>query len=162
LRWYDIDPTKWLIYLGSLVGLTSDLHTFDAHVIQQAETIAALDRARKAVLLLETKLCKQNDQARGTAVFTPDHSDLDTMSFADFKLYAESIQVLHGGKACVFTIHGTVYNATEFVQQHIGGPRLLLSQHGRDATTAFYTGLNHHSQAAKLLLERYAVAVIGH
>jgi stearoyl-CoA desaturase (Delta-9 desaturase) len=45
IRWYHWDPSKWLIYLGSLVGLTSDLKRSSNARILEARERASRDRA---------------------------------------------------------------------------------------------------------------------
>lgn len=45
IRWYHWDPSKWAIYVCSLVGLASDLKRTSAARIQEARERAARDRA---------------------------------------------------------------------------------------------------------------------
>ncbi|KAL5341756.1 FMN-dependent dehydrogenase-domain-containing protein [Aspergillus crustosus] len=42
-----------------------------------------------------------------------------------------------GRKSCWVIIHGTVYDVTDFLDEHPGGPAILLQYGGRDATEAF-------------------------
>ena len=55
----------------------------------------------------------------------------------------------------LITISGSLYNVTEFLFDHPGDPKLLVSAAGRDATEAFeYTG---HSKHARRTLAAFAV-----
>jgi len=51
---------------------------------------------------------------------------------------------------CWLLISGSVYDVTSFIQRHPGGAQRIISNCGRDATTAFQTqdGQGSHSSAA--------------
>ncbi len=64
---------------------------------------------------------------------------------------------------CYLIIHGTVYNVTNFLDQHPGGTDVILPYCGKDATQAFETQGGRrgtHSQSARSLLAQYQIGVL--
>lgn len=53
-----------------------------------------------------------------------------------------------------------VINIRPYLDQHPGGQEILQEFIGRDATLAFSGGLNHHSQAARLIAMKHRIAKI--
>ncbi|XP_063223230.1 cytochrome b5 isoform X2 [Bacillus rossius redtenbacheri] len=74
---------------------------------------------------------------------------------AETKLFRrkEVSEKCEGGKATYVIIHNTVYNVTEFLNEHPGGEEVLMEQAGRDATEAFEDV--GHSTDARDLMKKY-------
>ena len=45
-------------------------------------------------------------------------------------------------------VSGFIHDVGSFIDEHPGGPHLLIKMIGRDATTAFFGGVYEHSNAA--------------
>ena len=45
-------------------------------------------------------------------------------------------------------VSGFIHDVGTFIDEHPGGPHLLIKMIGRDATTAFFGGVYDHSNAA--------------
>jgi stearoyl-CoA desaturase (delta-9 desaturase) len=48
----------------------------------------------------------------------------------------------------LIVIAGFIHDVSDFIDQHPGGPHLLIKMIGKDATTAFFGGVYDHSNAA--------------
>lgn len=64
---------------------------------------------------------------------------------------------------CWMIISGNVYNVTNYILIHPGGPGQIISFCGKDATVAFDTkgGRGPHSQTAQNMLTQYYVGVLA-
>ena len=51
-------------------------------------------------------------------------------------------------KRPLILISGFIHDATGFIEEHPGGPHLIVKFIGKDATTAFFGGVYDHSNAA--------------
>lgn len=70
------------------------------------------------------------------------------------------VQRCEKGEALI-VIEGWVINIRPYLDQHPGGQEILQEFIGRDATLAFSGGLNHHSQAARLIAMKHRIAKIS-
>ncbi|MFK7914850.1 MAG: acyl-CoA desaturase [Pseudomonadales bacterium] len=52
VKWWQFDPTKWLIWTCSRLGLTSDLRRVEAFRIREAEVETQLKRAEQALAII--------------------------------------------------------------------------------------------------------------
>jgi stearoyl-CoA desaturase (delta-9 desaturase) len=66
IRWYDYDPTKWLIRGASWLGLTWDLKRVDRFRIHEAQVAMQLKRA-------EAKLARTRDAEKWRSVLQQEH-----------------------------------------------------------------------------------------
>ena len=70
-------------------------------------------------------------------------SSLPTVSFLMPYLVQEQSQ-----KRPLVLVSGFIHDVGSFIDEHPGGPHLLIKMIGRDATTAFFGGVYDHSNAA--------------
>lgn len=48
----------------------------------------------------------------------------------------------------MIVIAGFIHDVSDFIEEHPGGPHLIIKMIGKDATTAFFGGVYDHSNAA--------------
>lgn len=137
IRFYDYDPTKWLIKSLSLFGLTYNLKEFPANEVM------------KGKLLMKQK---QLDREKAKLIFPGPTQSLAPMTWEDIKR-----KVREGVSLSV--VDGLVHDLSNFVEEHPGGIDLIRSVVGRDGTRAFngLTGVYKHSNAARHLLTTFRV-----
>ncbi|GJJ78835.1 stearoyl-CoA desaturase (Delta-9 desaturase) [Entomortierella parvispora] len=140
IRFYQYDPTKWLISVCAFLGLASDLKRFPTNEIKKGQLRMKqqeLDR-EKSRLIWGTPLAK-----------------LPVYTFEEFQEMATE-----KGMA-VTLIEGIIYDIESFVDEHPGGRSLIKSAIGKDATTSFNGGVYDHSNAARHLLERMRIGAVA-
>lgn len=140
IRWFQWDPTKWLIWFCEKVNLASDLKRFPENEIQKGQ-FQQIERQLEL---------QRHEISWGIPI-----SQLPEWSFED---YTENVK--NGRRLLV--VDGVVYNVEEFVGRHPGGERYLLEHIGKDATKLFHGGGIHaHSNAAENLLSTLRFARIA-
>ncbi|ODV92591.1 hypothetical protein CANCADRAFT_1182 [Tortispora caseinolytica NRRL Y-17796] len=137
LKWYQYDPTKWLIWTLKQVGLAWDLKTFSQNAIEQG--------------LIQQKQ-KKLDQWRRKLNWGVPLEQLPVIEFDDFLEQSK--------ERALVLIAGVVHDVTNFVDEHPGGYALIKSAIGKDATANFNGGVYDHSNAAHNLLATMRVGVI--
>eukprot|EP00820_Chromera_velia_P009409 Cvel_21149.t1-p1 / transcript=Cvel_21149.t1 / gene=Cvel_21149 / organism=Chromera_velia_CCMP2878 / gene_product=Acyl-CoA desaturase 1, putative / transcript_product=Acyl-CoA desaturase 1, putative / location=Cvel_scaffold1961:2711-3895(-) / protein_length=395 / sequence_SO=supercontig / SO=protein_coding / is_pseudo=false len=150
---YDIDPAKWAIWVWAQLGLVDRLYKFDDHIIQQCALETSIEQKRQQLHALEQQHAQHMESAKGTSYFMPPVHTLPVWSMQKLQEKAEAEK---GGALVV--VDGIVHDVRKYLPSHPGGVALLREWHGRDATEAFYRGLNIHSKAARILMARMAVA----
>jgi len=138
IRFFDYDPTKWLIKAFNLVGLTYKLRVFPSNEIEKGKAH-----------MKEKQLMK----AKAKITYPPSIDTLPLMTWAELK------DAVKTGKQLT-VIDGLVHDITTFIPRHPGGKAFIESSVGCDATIRFRgeTGIYKHSQAAIHLLSSYRVA----
>ena len=121
IRWFDYDPTKWFIWAGSQVGLVTGMKQVGERMI---------DKCRVKVL----------QRRIGDEWGVKSVSEIPEMSMQQFKAEATA------GKLTMIDGYVVSLDALD----HPGGDKVLEKYVGRDATKAFFGGLNWHSQAARI------------
>ncbi|KAI7819244.1 delta-9 fatty acid desaturase [Gamsiella multidivaricata] len=139
IRFYQYDPTKWVIAICSFFGLASHLKTFPENEIRKGQ----LGMVEKKVLEKKTKL------QWGTPI-----SELPVMSFEDYQHACKN-----DNKKWIL-LEGVVYDVADFISEHPGGPKYLNMSIGKDMTAAFNGGMYDHSNAARNLLSLMRIAVV--
>ncbi|KAL1925314.1 uncharacterized protein VTP21DRAFT_197 [Calcarisporiella thermophila] len=139
IRFYQYDPTKWLIYVCSLLGLAYDLKKFPENEVQ-----------RGRIYMLQKKL----DVRKAKLNWGVPINKLPIITFEEFQNMC-----LKENHALV-VIEGVVYDLADFIDSHPGGRKLILSGIGKDMTTAFNGGSYDHSNAARNLMSHMRVAII--
>ncbi|KAJ3097604.1 hypothetical protein HDU97_004732 [Phlyctochytrium planicorne] len=133
IQWYQYDPTKWTIWLFSLIGLTSKLNEFPANEITKGR-----------VMMQQKKI----DAVKKTLDWGVPLESLKTVTFDDVAKEIEST-----GKQLII-IGDLVYDVTKFVDHHPGGAGFLKAGVGRDMTKAFNGAIYDHSNAARNLMSQ--------
>ncbi|KAG8467848.1 hypothetical protein KFE25_006900 [Diacronema lutheri] len=77
------------------------------------------------------------------------------MGADDKTISAEEIAKHSAKTDAWFSIHGIVYNITNYLEDHPGGEEVMLDRAGQDATTDFEDV--GHSEEARKELEKFAV-----
>ncbi|KAI9323216.1 stearoyl-CoA desaturase [Dichotomocladium elegans] len=141
IRYYQYDPTKWLIKALSYIGLAYELKTFPSNEV----TKSIVQMQEKKILA-----CK-----KGLA-YGPNIEDLPVFTWEEFQNL-----VLNANKKWI-AIEGILYDLKAFAKEHPGGEKCLKSNYGKDMTTAFNGGVYDHSNGARNLLTRMRVGVLKH
>ncbi|KAG0019661.1 hypothetical protein BGZ82_011822 [Podila clonocystis] len=139
IRFYQYDPTKWLIATCAFFGLATHLKTFPENEVRKGQ----LHMIEKRVLEKKTKL------QWGTPI-----SDLPVLSFEDFQHACKN-----DNKKWIL-LEGVVYDVADFMTEHPGGEKYIKMGVGKDMTAAFNGGMYDHSNAARNLLSLMRVAVV--
>lgn len=133
IYWYEGDLSRWFIQFCARVGLAWDL---------VATSEAEIQRARDRKLQLAEGIARSSEV-----------SNLPEMQWNEFREQAA------GGRS-LLVIHGVVYDVSDFMADHPGGPALVQQFIGEDATKAFYDNGHHvHSPYAESLLSHQRVAI---
>jgi stearoyl-CoA desaturase (delta-9 desaturase) len=140
IRTWDYDPTKWLIKLLNLAGLTYKLRVFPSNEIEKGK----LHMKEKAL-----------EQIKQSVRYPVPIDQLPVMTLDEFKAEAKS----NNGRSLVL-MDFIIHDVSEFIPEHPGGQALIKSVVGADATKRFkgLTGVYKHSQAAHHLLSTFRVA----
>jgi len=139
IRFFDYDPTKWLIKAFNLIGLTYKLRVFPSNEIEKGK-----------VHMKEKKLLK----AKSLITYPPPVETLPLMTWAELRERVAK----HGQQLTV--IDDLVHDITAFIPRHPGGKAFIESSVGCDSSVRFRgeTGIYKHSQAAHHLLSSYRIA----
>ncbi|KAI0058134.1 hypothetical protein BV25DRAFT_1902258 [Artomyces pyxidatus] len=138
VEWYQYDPTKWLIWVCSKVGLASHLKVFPDNEVAKGQLTMQLKRLRE----------KQDGLQ-----WPEDVSNLPIVSWQSFQKQAESRSLV--------LIAGFIHDVASFIDEHPGGRHLIVKYIGRDATAAFFGGIYDHSNAAHNLLSMKRVGILS-
>jgi len=136
VRYHYYDPSKWLIYILSLVGLTYNMKRFSSNEIE------------KGALQMEMK---KLDQRKALLKWGPEISSLP-----EYTLDQVKEKVKEGAQLII--IEGIVHDVADFKKVHPGGERLLENFIGKDATQAFNGIVYNHSNAARNTLSFFRIA----
>ena len=128
----DWDPTKWLIWSLSKLGLAKNLYRAPANEIKKAQ--------------VDTILHNLNP------VYPSPASSLPVMTMALFREMAREKPLL--------LLNGYIVDTTDFKGHHPGGEEILYRYTGRDASKAFNGGLNMHSRSAIRWMQTLRIAKI--
>jgi len=136
VKWYQYDPTKWLIELGSLFGLCYELYHPPENEIQKARY-----QVREKQL-----------QTLGKNINWPSAPE-KFMNFDDL-----TAAVALGRQLVV--VGNRVCDVSQFQKEHPGGSALILSMVGKhpDTTLKVIESRHMHTKAARNLMENLTVA----
>jgi stearoyl-CoA desaturase (delta-9 desaturase) len=140
VKFWDWDPTKWVIYACSLVGLAWDLRRVENGEIAKAK-----------VLVQEQNIAEERERLDWGL---PD-SELPLLTRAQVRDLAKGPE-----KRKLIVIGSDITDVRDFEGHHPGGTGLLRAYYGRDATLPFEGGYNRHTQAAINLVKRYRIAML--
>ncbi|KAJ3373277.1 hypothetical protein GGF31_000710 [Allomyces arbusculus] len=136
IRWYQYDPTKWLIRAASYVGLTFDLKRFPENEVQKGK-----------LMMREKKLNAWRAKLNwGTPVEQLPEWDADQ--------FTEELKL----NPFMMVIDGVAYDVSLFIHDHPGGVAWIKLYLGKDASAAFNGGVYKHANAARNLMSQMRVA----
>eukprot|EP01087_Luapelamoeba_hula_P012897 TRINITY_DN364_c0_g1_i1.p1 TRINITY_DN364_c0_g1~~TRINITY_DN364_c0_g1_i1.p1 ORF type:complete len:702 (+),score=115.94 TRINITY_DN364_c0_g1_i1:233-2338(+) len=135
-QWKNFDPTKWLIWSLSLVGLTHDLMFFDKDTISKGKI-----QMQEKALALE----------RNALHWGPPASTLPSYTMDQVKEMCKS-----GEKLMV--CEGFVHDVRHFIEVHPAGAKIMRPYMGKDITKQFNGGVYNHSNAARNMLHTLRIA----
>ena len=138
VNWYDVDPTKWWIWLWERLGLAWDLRRFSGAEIEKV-CVQQLER--------------NTDRLRVRLDWGKPLDEVPVLGWEEFVAQCQA------GKRWV-VINGVVHDVSSFLGQHPGGETLISNAVGKDATGWFYGGIYNHSQVAVNILSTLRVAAI--
>ncbi|KAH3899177.1 uncharacterized protein SCODWIG_00719 [Saccharomycodes ludwigii] len=142
-KWYVIDPNKYIVFLLNKFGLVWKLNKTDPKQVKQAE----LQQEQRILDKWKSKL-NWGVPIDKLPILTP--QQFTKMAKREFQL----------NKRALVCIEGIVHDVTPWINDHPGGPALLTSAIGKDATLAFNGAVYSHSSAARNVLANMRIAVV--
>ncbi|KAI9732642.1 MAG: stearoyl-CoA 9-desaturase [Cirrosporium novae-zelandiae] len=138
IKWYQYDPTKWMIWFWKQVGLAYNLKQFPGNEIEKGRV---------------QQLQKKLDQRRSKLNWGIPLDQLPIMEWEDY------VEQSKNGRALI-AVAGVIHDVSSFVKDHPGGKAMISSGIGKDATAMFNGGIYNHSNAAHNLLSTMRIGVI--
>ncbi|KAJ3238386.1 hypothetical protein HDU78_003569 [Chytriomyces hyalinus] len=137
IKIHQYDPTKWVIWAGSIIGLTYNLKMFPNNEIEKGR-----------IMMQQKKI----DEVKARLDYGVPLEQLPLFTFAEVKA-----KIAETGKQLLI-ISDVVYDVTKFMEDHPGGKGFLKASIGRDVTVSFNGGVYDHANAARNLMAqmRYA------
>lgn len=139
LKWFQYDPTKYLIMFFEKIGLAQSLKEFPQNEIQKGRY---------------SMIQKALDQLGRTITWPKSSEELPIISYEEYQQMAKK----NDGRALLL-IAGFIHDVSQFIDSHPGGHAILKSYIGKDATVAFYGGVHDHNTAAHNILAMMRVAI---
>lgn len=139
VRWYNFDPTKWVIWTCSQIGLASNLRRFPLNEIEKGRWQRRREKLEKECEMKSWKIPL---------------AELPVMEWEEYRQHART------GRNLV-VIMGVVYNVSKFATEHPGGSALITGAIGEDATEIFGGGVHDHSPEALNLLSTMRIARVN-
>ncbi|KAJ1550121.1 hypothetical protein HK096_008650 [Nowakowskiella sp. JEL0078] len=137
--YWQYDPTKWVIWLASRVGLTYNLKVFPQNEIEKGR-----------VMMQQKKI----DEIKKRLNWGVPLDSLSTISWPEL-----TKKVKDEGKQWL-VIDGIAFDVSKFINDHPGGKGFLRAAIGRDVTKSFNGGIYYHSNAARNLITSMRVAKV--
>ncbi|CAG8548111.1 4728_t:CDS:2 [Cetraspora pellucida] len=138
VKFYQYDPTKWLIKLLSYFGVTHHLKKFPENEIH------------KSIIVMKQKKLDREKAKLNWGV------PLDKLPIYTFEQFVENAK--ENNWIC---IEGIIHDVSEFIDEHPGGKSLIAASIGKDMTTSFNGGVYDHSNAARNLMTSLRVGIIA-
>jgi len=137
IRWWQYDPTKWLIAAMDFFGLAYNLKRFPDKEIEICEARTRYIQSSQAL----QRLVGSQRPAETLPIWS-------TQNITDEASKGKSLVI----------IDGVVHDVTTFKKHHPGGTSIIDRYEGKDATEAFNGGVYNHTNAARQILSNYRVA----
>lgn len=137
IKWYQYDPTKWLIKGLYYLGLAYDLKEFGDNEVQMG-----VWQMRQ----------KKLDQEKARHLWPPRDEDLPTMDIWEFRGRC-------GNGEKLMIIDKYVVRVSDWISQHPGGD-VITQWIGKDATEVFENGPHRHTPEAKGIAMMRRVAIL--
>jgi len=138
IRFYQYDPTKWIIRLSSFIGMTFNLKRFPENEVQKGQVMMKQEKLD----ILKSKL------DWGTPL-----DKLPVFTFEEFQKIAQTNNWI--------LVEGVIYDVSDYINEHPGGVAIMKSGIGKDMTTSFNGGVYDHSNAARNLMARFRTGVVS-
>ncbi|CAG8551115.1 20909_t:CDS:2, partial [Dentiscutata erythropus] len=138
IKFYQYDPTKWLIRFLSYFGVAHHLKKFPENEINKSMIIMKQKKLDREKLKLDWGI------------------PLDKLPIYTFEQYVENAK--ENNWIC---IEGIIHDVSEFIEEHPGGRSILTASIGKDMTAAFNGGVYDHSNAARNLMASLRVGVVS-
>jgi stearoyl-CoA desaturase (delta-9 desaturase) len=138
VHWYDLDFTKWIIWVWGKLGLVQGLKRFRHTEIEKA----SLQKMQKELRKKESQL-----------TWGPPLNELPVIDWKTLQA-----EVLTGRNLVV--IEGIIHDVECFISEHPGGSSMIQSCIGKDASAMFNGGIYNHSIVARNVLSTMRVAVL--
>jgi len=138
-HWKAFDPTKWLIWVLSWVGITYDLKKFSKDAIQKGK-----------LQMCEKELVRQMSALH----WGPPEETLPTWTFEQVVEFGKQ-----GEKLMVF--EGHVHDVRGFMNEHPAGAGIMKPYLSKDITKQFNGSVYNHSNAARNIMRTLRVAKLS-
>jgi len=135
-QYQNYDPTKWLIWLLSWVGITYDLKYFSEETIQKGQ------------IQMKEKLIAMQ---RAALHWGPPEETLPTWSMDKVQQSVKDGEML-------MVCEGYVHDVRLFIKEHPAGSAIMKPYIGKDISKQFNGGVYNHSNAARNILQTLRVA----
>ncbi|KAJ1987282.1 stearoyl-CoA 9-desaturase [Dimargaris cristalligena] len=139
IKFYQYDPTKWLILVLSYLGLAYNLRTFPENEI------------RKGALMIKEK---RLNEIKATIKYGPPADKLPQYTRSEYETEVRD----HGRQWLL--VDGFIHDVAQFIPEHPGGPKYIRNMLGKDASRAFGGVVYDHSNGARNLMSMMRVGVI--
>jgi len=139
IRFYQYDPTKWLIWALSLMGQTYDLKIFPENIVRKGQIQMKQKQLERMAQKVDWGTPVENLPVITRKVF-------DQISSEGYKL---------------MIINDFVHDVSDFILEHPGGYKIMEPYCGKDATKAFSGGVYYHSNAARNTLSQHRIGPIA-
>lgn len=140
IKWYQYDPTKWMIWCCYKLGLAYNLKTFPTNEIAKGRYAMQLKK-------LESEAAK--------IAWPSEECDLPVFDWDEYQ------QLCKTSGRCLVVIAGFIHDVTTFMHEHPGGLPLIKAKLGKDATTSFFGGVYEHSRASHNMLTMLRVGALA-
>ncbi|KAL6074631.1 Acyl-CoA desaturase [Balamuthia mandrillaris] len=150
-HWKAFDPTKWIIWALSFVGLTYDLKLFSKETI-----------AKGKLQMKEKQLIRERERLH----WGPPE---ETLPYYTEEQVAQLCSRKEGGSAeekeeeelrreKLIIVDGYVHEVSQFMEEHPAGAAIMKPYLGKDASQAFNITVYNHSNAARNILQTLRIA----
>ncbi|TPX36517.1 hypothetical protein SmJEL517_g01184 [Synchytrium microbalum] len=136
---WQYDPTKWLIFIASLVGLTYNLKMFPENEV-----------AKGRIQMQEKKIAELKQKLNWGKPL----EQLPEWEWTKF------VSACEKDKKQYLVVDKVVYDCDGFMDEHPGGRGFLKTSIGRDVSASFNGAIYFHSNAARNLATQMRVAKI--
>jgi len=139
IKFYQYDPTKWVVTALSYIGQTYDLKIFPENIVKKGQ--------------IQMKQ-KELDRMKNTIEWEVPTEKLPIISRECFdRVLAEGFKLI--------IINGIVHDVSDFILEHPGGAKIMEPYVGKDGTKAFTGGVYYHSNAARNALSGLRIGVVA-
>lgn len=138
IKFYQWDPTKWVIKALSLIGQTYDLQVFPDEIVKKGQ--------------IQMKQ-KELDRLKAKVDWGIPAGELPVVTRKVFEKVSEE-----GFKLLI--VDGYVHDVTDFIDEHPGGTKIMLPYIGKDASKAMSGTVYYHSNAARNILNTLRIGQV--